>query len=154
MKETKTARQAETLGAAQAAAATDAATLYREFAERGAQQAKAGYERFKALAEDATATLEDSCAAVNKGLAELNLSGLRAAQENANAAFDLARDLVNAKSLSEALEAQVAYARQRFEAGVAQAKELATLVGKVANDGAGPIREGLANSAAQWKQAV
>src|SRR5919202_1685582 len=88
MKETKTARQAETLGAAQAAAATDAATLYREFAERGAQQAKAGYERFKALAEDATATLEDSYAAVNKGLAEINLSGLRAAQENANAAFD------------------------------------------------------------------
>src|SRR5919205_3226329 len=116
MKETKTtAKQAEKTGAEQVTeVATAAAAAYREFAERGVQQAKTGYDRFKTLAEDVTATLEDSYAAVSKGLAEINLSGLRAAQENANAAFDLARDLVNAKSLSEALEAQVAYARQRF----------------------------------------
>ena len=156
MKETKTtAKQAEKTGAEQVTeVANAAAATYREFAERGVQQAKVGYDRFKTLAEDVTATLEDSYAAVSKGLAELNLSALRAAQENANAAFDLARNLVNVTSFSEALELQTAYARQRFDTRVAQAREFVALAGKVANDGALPIREGFAKSAAQWQQAV
>ena len=156
MKETKTtAKQAEKTGAEQVTeVATAAAAAYREFAERGVQQAKTGYDRFKTLAEDVTATLEDSYAAVSKGLAELNLSALQAAQENANAAFDLARNLVNVKSFSEALELQTTYARQRFEARAAQVKEFVALAGKVANDGVRPVREGFAKSAAQLKQAV
>ena len=156
MKETKTAaKQADKTGAEQVPEVTNAASAaYREFAERGVQQAKTGYDRFKTLAEDVTATLEDSYAAVSKGLAELNLSALQAAQENANAAFDLARNLVNVKSFSEALALQTAYARQRFDTRVAQAREFVALAGKVANDGALPIREGVAKSAAQWQQAV
>ncbi len=156
MKETKTAaKTAAKTGAEQVTEVGNAAAAaYREFAERSVQQAKIGYDRFKTLAEDATATLEDSYAAVSKGLAELNLRALAAAQENANAAFDLARNLVNVTSFSEALELQTAYARQRFETRVAQAREFAALAGKVANDGVRPVREGFEKSAAQWKQAV
>jgi phasin len=150
MKETKTAaKQADKTGAEQVTeVANAAAAAYREFAERGVQQAKVGYDRFRMLAEDATATLEDSYAAVSKAVAELNLSALAAAQENANAAFDLARNLVNVTSFSEALELQIAYVRQRFEARIAQAKELVALASKVANDGVRPVHEGFAQSAA------
>ncbi len=149
MKETKTtAMQAEKTGAEQITDMTNAtAALYREVAERSVQQAKVGYDRFKTLADDAMATLEDSYAAVSKGFAELNLNALQAAQENANAAFDLARNLVNVTSFSEALELQTAYVRQRFEARAAQARGFIALASKVANDGARPVREGFATSA-------
>ena len=149
MKEAKTtAKQAEKTGAEQITDMTNAtAALYREVAERSVQQAKVGYDRFKTLADDAMATLEDSYAAVSKGFAELNLNALQAAQENANAAFDLARNLVNVTSFSEALELQMAYARQRFEARATQAKGFITLASKVANDGVRPVREGFVTSA-------
>ena len=150
MKETKTtAKQAEKTGAEQVTeVANAAAATYREFAERSVQQVKAGYDRFEMLAEDLMATLEDSYAAVSKGLAELNLNALQAAQENANAAFDLARNLVNVTSFSEALELQIAYVRQRFEARIAQAKELVALASKVANGSVRPVHESFAKSAA------
>ena len=159
MKETAkaAARQADAgrTAAEQAVEATNAAAVtVREFAERGAQQVKATYDRFRTVAEETTNVLEETYATVAKGYAQVSLKTIEAAQENANAAFELARNLVSAKSFTEAFEAQTAYAQRRFDARVAQAKEFAALVGTVANDSVRPVREGFEKSAAQWKQAV
>ena len=126
----------------------------RELAERSIRQAKEGYDRFKAAAEDATGVLEDTYSTMSKGFAEVSLKSLDTAKDNTNAAFDFARDLVNVRSFAEAVELQTAFVRQRLEAGIAQTRELATLVNKVANDSIRPVREGFERSAAQWKQAA
>ena len=130
------AKQADTgrTAADQAAETTNtAADTVREFAQRGVQQVKVTCDRFKAVVEAATTTLEDSYATAAKGYAQVSLKTLEVAQENANAAFELARNLMNVKSLADAVELQTAYAQQRFDARVAQAKELAALTGTVAN---------------------
>ena len=120
--------------AKQAAEATNAAAdTAREFAESGVEQVKVTCDRFKAVAEAATTTLEDSYATVTKGYTQVSLRTLEVAQENANAAFELARNLMNVKSLVDAVELQTAYAQRRFDARVAQAKEFAALIGTVAN---------------------
>lgn len=126
----------------------------REIAERNVRQAKESYDRFKAVAEGATEVLEDTYANVTKGVTEVNLRALQAAQDNTNAAFDLARDLLNVKSYAEAVELHAAYLRGRFDANVAQVRELSALASKFANDAARPAREGFERSMEQWKQAV
>ena len=126
----------------------------RELAERSIRHAKEGYDRLKTVAEDATSVLEDTYATVSKGFAEVSLKSLDTAKDNTNAAFDFAREFVNVRSFAEAVELQTAFVRQRLEAGIAQTRELATLVNKVANDSIRPVREGFERSAAQWKQAA
>ncbi|HEX2137121.1 MAG TPA: phasin [Microvirga sp.] len=126
----------------------------REIAECSIRQAKETYDRFKIAAEDATDVLEDTYATVTKGVTEVNLKALQVAQDNTNAAFDLARDLFGVKSFAEAVELHTAYLRGRFDANVAQAKELTTLVNKIADDAARPAREGFERSMEQWKQVV
>ncbi len=125
----------------------------REFAERGVQQAKLAYDRAKAVAEDAAGVLEGSYANLTKGYAELNLKALEVAKANTDAAFDVARSLTSAQSFAEVVEAQTAYMRSRFDAGIAQTKELAALANKVANETAGPAREGFRRSLAQLQSA-
>ncbi|MDQ4060804.1 MAG: phasin family protein [Pseudomonadota bacterium] len=126
----------------------------REIAERNVRQAKETYDRFKVVAEDATDVLEDTYANVTRSVTEVNLRALQVAQDNTNAAFDLARDLLNVRSFAEAVELHTAYLRGRFDANVVQVEELAALVNKFASDTARPAREGFERSMEQWKQAV
>ncbi len=139
----------------QAAEATGAsAEAIREFAERSVQQAKESYDRFKIVAEETTGAFEDAYTAAAKGFSEVSLKAIEAAQENANAAYELARNLLNVRSVTEAFDLQAAYARGRFEARVGQAKEFAALVGKVANDSVRPVRESFEKAAGQLKPAI
>ena len=124
-----------------------------EFAERGAQQAKTAFDHLMAVAEDALSVVEDSYANLTKGFSELNLKAIDAAKANTNATFDLARSLTGVRSFAEAIEAQTAYVRGRFDAGVVQTQELTALASKVANDTAGPVREGFKRSLAQLQLA-
>ena len=149
----KQADAANTIGAAFVAVPYEVPAAVRELAERGVQQAKLTYDRVKAVAEDATGVVEDSYASLTKGYAELNLKALEVAKANTDATFDFARSLTNAQSFAEVVEAQIAYVRGRLEAGVAQAKELAALANKVANDSVGPAREGFQRSLAQLQLA-
>lgn len=149
----KQAGVANTIGTAFGPVPYEVPSAVRELAERGVQQAKLAYDRVRAVAEDAAGVLEGSYATLTKGCAELNLKSLELAKANTDATFDFARSLTNARSFAEIVEAQTSYLRGRFEAGVAQARELATLANKVANDAAGPAREGFQRSLAQLQLA-
>ena len=148
------ARQADAAKTVTEQATGATAEAIREFAERSLQQARESYDRFKIVAEETTGAFEDAYAAAAKGLSEVSLKALETAQENANAAYDLARNLVNVRSITEAFDVQAAYARGRFEARVGQAKEFAALVGQVANDSARPVRESFEKAAGQLKPAI
>jgi phasin len=119
---------------------------FREFAEKGVAQAKETYEKVKAAAEEATDLLEDTYTTAAKGASEYNLKVLEVARTNSNATFDFAKELLDAKSLSDIVELSTAHARKQFEAMTAQTKELATLAQKVATETAEPIKAGVGNA--------
>jgi phasin len=121
----------------------DMPPAFREFAEKGVAQAKESYEKMKAVAEETTDVLEDTYTTAAKGAADYNLKVIETARANANAAFDYARELLDAKSLSDFVELSTAHARKQFEAMTAQTKELAALAQKVATDTAEPLKSGV-----------
>jgi phasin len=115
-------------------------TAFRDFAEKGIAQAKEGYEKAKAAAEETTDMLEDTFTTATKGVSAYSLKLLEAARANTNASFDLASELLNAKSVAEMVELSTAHARKQFEAMSAQTKELTAFAQKVASDTAEPIK--------------
>lgn len=116
---------------------------FREIAEKSVSQAKETYEKLKSVAEEATDVLEDSFATATKGASELGLKMIEAARQNSNSTFDFATQLLNAKSLSEAVELSTAQTRKQYEAVTAQTKELAAIARKVAAESTEPVRESL-----------
>lgn len=119
---------------------------FREFAEKGLNQAKDNWEKMKAATEETTDLIENSYAAVSKGAADYGLKLIEVARANANATFDHASELLTAKSLSEAVERSTAHTRKQFDAMTAQAKELAALAQKVATETAEPIKKGVSSA--------
>ena len=114
---------------------------FREFAEKGASQAKETYEKMKAAAEEATDVLEETYATAAKGAADYGLKLIEATRVNTNAAFDFYTELMTVKSFSDAVELSTAHARKQFETATAQTKELAALAQKVATETAEPVKE-------------
>ena len=113
---------------------------FREFAEKSVAQAKDAYDKVKAAAEEATDALEDTYTTAAKGASDYNVKVIEAARANTNAAFDYAREMLDVKTLSEAVELSTAHARKQFEQLTEQTKELAALAQKVANESAEPLR--------------
>jgi phasin len=116
---------------------------FRELAERSVAQARDGYERMKAAAEEATDVLEGTYATASKGTTDYVLKAIEAARQNANASFDFASEFITVKSLSEAIELTSAHARKQFDAYIEQSKELAALAQKVATETTEPLKSGV-----------
>jgi phasin len=119
---------------------------FRELAERSVTQARDGYERMKAVAEDATDVLEDTYASASKGAADYTLKSLEIARANTNAAFDFATELLTVKSLSDAIELTSTHTRKQFDAFVAQSKELTAIAQRVATETSEPLKSGVSKA--------
>lgn len=130
----KTAKTAKVEGEKFEAAAAQIPEYVREFAEKGVEQAKENYARLRSAAEGATDMVEDNYLTATRGATEFNLKAIEALRVNVNSSFDYARDLLAAKSLSDALELSAAHMRQQFETLSDQAKEFSALARKVATD--------------------
>ena len=120
--------------------------LFRAMAERGVEQAKDSYARFRSAAEDATDVVEDTYLQATRGATEFNLKAIEALRANVNANFDYARVLLGAKSLSEAVEISTTHMREQFDVLSAQTKEMSALAQKVASDAAEPMKASVSKS--------
>ena len=120
----------------------DFPNAYREFAEKGVAQAKAGYERVKVAAEEAGEVMETTYATAAKGVSAYNMKVLEATRTNVNAHFDFIGALFSVKSPAEVLELTQAHTRKQFETLASQGKELAALAQKVSAETAEPIKVG------------
>jgi len=118
---------------------------FREFAEKGIAQARENYEKVKSAAEQATDVLEETYSAASKGVTDYGLKVIETARTNSNAAFDLAGELLGAKSYAEVVEKTTAYMRSQFDTLTAQAKELADQAQKCTNETYEPIKDSFAN---------
>jgi phasin len=119
---------------------------FREFAEKGVNQAKANWEKVKAATEETTDLLEGSYSTATKGAADYGLKMIEMGRANTNACFDFAGQMMACKSMSEAVELSSGFARKQFDAVSAQTKELGALAQKIATETAEPIKESMTSA--------
>lgn len=120
--------------------------VFRDMAEKGVEQAKEGYARMRSAAEDATDLVEDTYLTATRGATEFNLKAIEALRTNVNASFDYARELLAAKSLSEAVELSATHMRKQFETLTAQTKDFSSLARKVATEASEPIKSSVSKN--------
>lgn len=142
----KTAKTAKVESAKFEAVATQFPEAFREMAEKSVEQAKEGYARIRNAAEEATDMVEDTYLTATRSATEFNLKAIDALRANVNSSFDYARELLAAKSFSEAMELSATHMRQQFETLSAQAKEFSALAQKAATDASEPIKSSVAKN--------
>jgi phasin len=106
-------------------------------------RAKDAHEKMTTIMEHSTEAFEEAFSCANRGSAEYRAKVMDIARANANSAFDLARDVLAAKSVPEMLERTAAHQRKQFELFSQQIKELSQLTQKVVTETAEPIRSGM-----------
>jgi len=139
MSKTKTAEFAETVEFP-SFDATKATDQIRAFAEKGVEQSKETYAKLKTGAEDTQKALEatfETAKSVSSNLSLKTIANLRA---NAEAGFAHLEALVGAKSISEVVELQTSFLRQRVETAVEQAKDFQVVASKAAEDVSQPLK--------------
>lgn len=114
--------------------------ILRSFAEQGLTQTREAYGRMKAAAEEATDAIEESFEGTRESVREVQFKALDAARANADATFDLARNLLGVTSIADAIQLQTAFARERFEALVDYSKDVQTTLAKVSSEAGKPAK--------------
>lgn len=121
-------------------------TAYREMAEKSISQAREGYEKAKAAAEQATDVLEETYASASKGAGTYSLKVIETARANTNAAFDFVTEAMSARTFADLVQLSAAFAQKQFDACSAQAKDLATCAQKITTDTIEPIKDSITNA--------
>ncbi|MDQ0392698.1 phasin [Labrys monachus] len=112
----------------------------RDFAEKGAAQAKDTYTKIKAVTDEASDAFEGAYTTASKGASTLGLKVLESARTNANASFDHAIALFGVKTLSDIIELNTSFLRKQSETVTVQVKEFGELAQKVANETIAPVK--------------
>jgi hypothetical protein len=102
-------------------------------------QGQVAHLKMMTAADGAVERIEASVTAVADGIADLRVKMLENVSANANAGFEFAGRILNAKSTAELIELSSAHTRQQFETAAVQLKDLAFLAHKIATEMAEPI---------------
>ncbi|MEM1288413.1 MAG: phasin [Pseudomonadota bacterium] len=132
---------------------TEMPEAFRDMAEKSVAQARDSYAKIKAAAEDATDMLEDSFEAARTNSMDLSSASVDAMKANVDASFAFLKDFMKVKSVSEAIELQTAFARERFDATAAQAKDMQAKVTKMTEEASKPMKDAMAKSMDAFKAA-
>ena len=111
--------------------------------EKSVARAKDAHEKAASIVEHSAEAFEEAFSCANRGSAEYRNKLMEIARTNANAAFDLAREVLEAKSLPEMVESTLAHQRKQLDLASAQMKELAALTQKVVTETTEPLRNGM-----------
>lgn len=133
--------------------ASQATDQFRAFAEKGAEQSKEAYARLKNGAEEAQKVAEITFETARAAGTDLSLKAIGAMRANAEANFAHMEALLGVKSLSELVELQTAFLRNRFEMAVEQAKDFQTASTKAAEQVAAPVKVAFEKSVKELKAA-
>jgi phasin len=102
----------------------------RDFAERSVDQARKAFEGFVSVAQKAASTVDDAAETTQNSVKSVTAQVFGFAEQNVNAAFDLAHKLVQAKDPQEAFALQSEFLKTQLSALQAQAKEIGALIQK------------------------
>ena len=84
--------------------------------------------------------VEDSASAVQTGTSDVNRKALSFAEEQVDAAFKFAQEMVRAKDLEELMALQQNYLRRQMETLGEQARDISDTASKVAQDAAKSVK--------------
>jgi phasin len=124
-------------------AARDAVTPMMSMLDHGLTRARETHEKMTDMFESASEALDEAFSTANRGSAEYRMKMMEMARVNANATFDMMRELMGARSLPELMELSTTHARRQLELANQQMKELSELTRKVATETAAPIRSSM-----------
>jgi phasin len=102
----------------------------RDFAERSVEQARKAFEGFVSVAQKAAGTVDDAAQQAHSDAKGVGAQILGYAEQNVNAAFELAQKLVQAKDPQEAIALQSEFLKAQLNALQGQTKELGALIQK------------------------
>ncbi|MCX2724038.1 phasin [Roseibium salinum] len=119
---------------------------FREVTEKSIENARDTYAKVKSAAEDATDLMEDTFETSRQGAVEFNHKAVDAFRANADATFSFIKDIMSAKTLSEAIELQSTFARKQFDALSTQTREMQELATKLGTDVSAPVKEAMEKS--------
>ena len=111
--------------------------------EKSVARAKDAHEKVASIVEHSAEAFEEAFSCANRGSAEYRNKLMEIARTNANAAFDLAREVLEAKSLPEMVESTLAHQRKQLDLAAAQMKDLTALTQKVVTETTEPLRNGM-----------
>lgn len=145
---------AEQVAPAAAAGGVEVPEVLRVLALQSLERTRETYARLRATAEDTTDALEQSFETTRDGLLGIQFSALDAAKANADATFDLARKLLGVRSLTDAVELQTSFARERFEAMANYMQDVQANLTKVVSQSAAPAKTILDRMASDFRSAA
>lgn len=111
--------------------------------DKGLARAKDAHEKAAAIFGHSTEAFEEAYICAKRGSGEYQHKLLEIARINADAAFDMAREMTEAKTLPELFELLVAHQRKQFELFTTQMKDLSALTQKVVAETTEPIRSNM-----------
>jgi phasin len=110
----------------------------RDFAARSVDQARKAFEGFIEVARKTTGAVDGAAHEAQTGAKQVGSQILGIAEQNVNAAFDLAQQLAHAKDPQEAFALQSKFLKTQLDALQSQAQELGALIQKSASPKADP----------------
>ena len=119
---------------------TAAADQFRAFTEKGVEQTKEAYSKFKAGAEEAQKVVESTFDSMKATGTDMSLKSIAAARAHADATFSHMEALVGVRSISEFVGLQTAYLRQMAESATTQAKDFQAASTKAFEDMTKPAK--------------
>lgn len=104
----------------------------RDFAARSVDQARKAFEGFIEVARKTAGSVDGATQEAQSGAKQVSSRILGYAEQNVNAAFDLAQQLAHAKDPQQAFALHSEFLKAQLEALQGQAKELGALLQKSA----------------------
>ena len=122
---------------------TELPTSFIDLFEKSVARAKDAHEKVASIVEHSAEAFGEVFSCASRGSAEYRNKLMEIARTNANSAFDLAREVLEAKSVPELFESTLSHQRKQLELAATQMKELSALTQKVVSETTEPIRSGI-----------
>ena len=122
---------------------TELPTSFIDLFEKSVARAKDAHEKVASIVEHSAEAFGEAFSCAGRGSAEYRGKLMQIARANANSAFDLAREVLEARSIPELFESTLSHQRKQLELAATQMKELSALTQKVVSETTEPIRNGI-----------
>jgi phasin len=110
----------------------------RSMAEASFDQARKGFEKFLASAQQTAGSIEERGATVRAGAKDISSKAISYAEKNVQASLDYAQALLQAKDLTEMMRLHSQYVQTQMRSLAEQASEMGQIVSRAAMDAAKP----------------
>ncbi|SHG23635.1 phasin [Bradyrhizobium erythrophlei] len=110
----------------------------RSMAEASLDQARKGFEKFLAGAQQTAGSIEQRGETVRAGARDISSKAISCAEKNVQASLDHAQALLQAKDLTEVMRLHSQYVQAQMRSLAEQASEMGQIVSRAAMDAAKP----------------